>query len=129
MAWYGHLGCKQRENGSVGYGKESAGQGIQEDITLSIFSAIEKTGTSPLNKGPIQTSKKEMAPGAQYIPPKAAKRYGPCHSIWRMILIPEEASSGTHGTDGDTIWLAVGPGACVTHHGHVPVKQVRCSLY
>ena len=90
---------------------------------------------------------------AQYIPPKVAKRYGlfvvpkmlvasgapkatvalcmtqSCATAWGMDLIPEEASSGAHGADGDTVWLAVGSGARVTHHSHVPAEQVRFGLH
>ena len=72
---------------------------------------------------------KEIAPVAQYIPSKAAKRYGLCHAIWGMILVPEEAASGTHRADGDAVWLAIGPGACVAHHGHVPPEQMRRGLH
>jgi hypothetical protein len=92
------------------------------------FSAIENRSLSS-QQGPYPNLEKEMAPMAQYIPPKVAKRYGLCHTAEGMILIPEEASSSAHGADSDAVWLAVGPGACVAHHGHVPAKQVRFSLH
>jgi hypothetical protein len=95
---------------------------------ISLSSAIENRSLSS-QQGPYQALEKEMAPMAQYIPRKAAKRYGLCHAVRSMILIPEEASSDAHGADGDTFWVAVRPGACVAHHGHIPAKQVRFSLH